>query len=759
MRLARPIALVFGLLSLLPLAAWADGFIISRPAAPQPGEDSPRPRVDLRGTVRAQSYPLEVKHHKVKVEIAGGLAQTAIDQVFVNAHALRLEGTYLFPVPHLAAISQFSMDVSGTQMEGEVQEATPARAVYESIVREVRDPAILEYVGDRLVSLKIFPIEPHATKPVMITYSEVLTPQRGLVTYRYPLNTEKFSATPLEEVEIVIDLVEDCPIGAIYSPTHAVEIERLSGTAARVRYHATKVTPERDLVLCYQRTDGDLALSLLTHPTGPREGYFAALLSPHAGSEGRPAADVVVAIDTSTSMGERDKLAQVRRALGPCLAALTPRDRFAVVDFSTLARGPAGLVAATPAAIDLALRQVEGLAPNGGTNLEDALARITEVLDDASHEGAPRARAVFLVTDGSPTVGARDTDALAARLAPVDRGGAHRLFVLGVGDEVDTALLDGLAERHGGFARYAAADADLARAITAFYGAVALPAVTGATLTCTTRGAELYDFMPAVLGDLFAGTSTVLLGRYRGAGEIAITLAGTSGGAPYERRFTADLDRASGRHGLIGHLHGRRKVGALLARIRAGGETAELKRDVCALARRHGILTPYTSFLVLENERMWNESFGPRRPGVVNERAQLEPPHSAASNAFSVTFNAAARADAVRAIAQASGADGLEARRTIDGLRTTAALGADDRTPGAVVRHVGDRTFYQESTGRWVDAECSAEQLAAATKVAFGSDPYFALLDKIPGSGAFLSLGESVAFVAPGGQAIEVVAR
>ena len=43
--------------------------------------------------------PLEVKYHRVNVEIEDQVAKTRVDQVFLNPTGQRLEGHYLFPVP------------------------------------------------------------------------------------------------------------------------------------------------------------------------------------------------------------------------------------------------------------------------------------------------------------------------------------------------------------------------------------------------------------------------------------------------------------------------------------------------------------------------------------------------------------------------------------------------------------------------------------------------------------------------------------
>ena len=122
--------MLFGTLT----AARGDGLIIiSNPPTRVPGHFS--------------FAPLEVAYHNVSVSIDQGVAVTAVDQEFYNPNGVRLEGTYIFPLPEGATIDKFSMDIDGKMMDAELLSADKARSIYEEIVRKQRDPALLEYIG------------------------------------------------------------------------------------------------------------------------------------------------------------------------------------------------------------------------------------------------------------------------------------------------------------------------------------------------------------------------------------------------------------------------------------------------------------------------------------------------------------------------------------------------------------------------------------------------------------------------------------
>ena len=169
---------------------------------------------------------LAIKYHRVDVRIDDQIATTHVDQVFVNEANEDLEGDYVFPIPEGATVSSFSMWVDGQRLEAQVLEKGEARELYERIVRERQDPALLEYVGRGAFRARIYPIPARGEKRVELEYSEVLPREGDLVRYVYPLNTERFSTRPLEEVRITVELAARDPLGAIYSPSHDAMIAR-----------------------------------------------------------------------------------------------------------------------------------------------------------------------------------------------------------------------------------------------------------------------------------------------------------------------------------------------------------------------------------------------------------------------------------------------------------------------------------------------------------------------------------------------------
>ncbi|KPK48693.1 MAG: hypothetical protein AMS22_14910, partial [Thiotrichales bacterium SG8_50] len=244
---------------------------------------------------------LAIKYHHVEVTIEDQLAVTHVDQVFYNPNDWQIEGTYIFPIPMGATVTEFVLWMDNEPVKGKVLEADEARQIYEDIVRDMRDPALLEYVGQGAVQATIFPIPPRGERRIELEYSQVLTAENGLVRYVYPLNTEKYSVWPLESVSVSVDIESSQSIRAVYSPTHPVDISKDGNYRVSVGYEESNVTPDTDFGLYYSIGESE-AFHLLSYrdPDDPddRDGFFLLMLAPKPEVSSKPLAkDVILVLD------------------------------------------------------------------------------------------------------------------------------------------------------------------------------------------------------------------------------------------------------------------------------------------------------------------------------------------------------------------------------------------------------------------------------------------------------------------------------
>jgi Ca-activated chloride channel family protein len=709
MRRLNPLLLTIILITAIGIPqqpAFADGIIIPDPPICDPGPcPEPYPFVQLA-----------IKYHRVHVTIEDQVAVTKVDQVFRNDNDWTVEGTYVFPIPPGAAVSEFILYVDGEPVEGRILEREEARKTYEEIVRALRDPALLEYVDRDAVQASIFPIAPGEERRIELEYSEVLTADNGLVRYRYPLNTEKFSTEPLEDVSVTVEASSPYPIRAIYSPSHPVDIQREGNYRFDVSYEASDVIPDKDFELYYSFADEDIGLNLITYRNpedADSDGFFLLLAAPsvEVDIDQVIAKDVFIVLDQSGSM-DGEKFEQAREALHYILDHLHDEDRFNIIAFSSGTRSFSDRLSPTRD-ISAAHRWVDSLSAVGSTDINLAL------LEALAQVNPERSTYLLFLTDGLPTEGVTDTDEI---LKNIEREAPRnvRLFAFGVGYDVDTFLLDTLAGQNHGATTYVTPGGAIDEAVSGFYAKVSTPVLTMPLLDF--GEIVTYDLYPDPLPDLFAGSQLVVVGRYRNAGATTVRLEGEVEGKQQHFDYPDQTFRRSGGADFLPRLWATRKIGALLNEVRLQGPEKELVDQIVNLSIRYGIVTPYTSYLVTEPEALSEEA----REGIANDAFEkmLSTP--------SMTFGEAA----VERAAAESGFSDAEVPLAPQGEA------AD------VVRIAGSRT-YRLVDGVWIDTGFD-EALMTTVRVPFLSEDYFALAAARPDLGAAFALGTSVIAMADG---------
>jgi Ca-activated chloride channel family protein len=287
--------------------------------------------------------------------------------------------------------------------------------------------------------------------------------------------------------------------------------------------------------------------------------------------------------------------------------------------------------------------------------------------------------------------------------------------------------------------------------------------------TVAIEGVETRQLQPAKPGDLFAGSQITLFGRYAGEGKAKITLTGTVNGKKQELSYDAVFPANNADNAFIPRLWATRRVGFLLDEIRLHGEDKELKDEVLKLSREFGILTPYTSYLVLEPgkeqvsrggggeplpsapaplEGHWAAPSAGARPKA--ERSAGAPVFAAPGERDREVFRRALGGAYDASFADADGARASNMLRLDSGESAVAQSEAltrykyadrvDERSV-ASFRTVGKKMFYLLK-GVWTDRDYRPEMVERRVK--YAGDEYFKLLKEHPELKSCFSLGERV---------------
>ena len=733
-------------LTIVPFGSYifAQGFIIPRPI--------PRYRPALP----------QLTEHKVDVDIIDQVAQVEVHQVFYNDSKQAIEGNYYFPLPKGASVSDFKMYVDGKVLSGELLEKEKARKIYEDIVRRNIDPALLEYVDHNLFSARIFPIPPKKERKIVLKYSSLLELDGDLVKFGYPLRGKLESERgirpprrimpgppyiiPLEKKKedkrsrrdedkkpytdvsqvVFVNLKSKIPLKNIYSPSHKVAISRDDDHRAKISFEGKRKETEDNFVLYYSFSQGDFGLNILTyHPEDDEKNFFMLLISPKTEIAKKDILekDIVFILDVSGSMSG-EKIEQAKDALKYCINHLDRNDRFNLITFSTESKLFRKELVNTSEYRKDALDYVDEIEAKGGTNINEAL---LDALGMDYEEDRPIT--IVFMTDGLPTVGETNIGKIIRNVSEKNKN-KIKLFTFGVGYDVNTVLLDKIAASNRAVSDYIEPKENIEQRISSFYDKISHPVLTD--LSIDFGSIDVEDVFPKKLTDLFKGSQLTVLGRHEKGGKEDIVLTGNV--KDREKKFTyeADFRSVKKENDFIPYLWANRKIGYLMDEIRLHGENKELKDEIVRLSKKYGVMSPYTSFLVQEDDVMAHDmNIQPTR--ILRQR--VDAVYIDAENAS----NAGAGKKSTAPAAMDKGQLAVRMSKMSRALKEKESEGLQD---SQFIKRIGDRIFYFKNEF-WVDGEYEDEK---TIDIKYSSPAYTELILAYPEIAKFAALGEKVIF-------------
>lgn len=720
-------------LALLPGLLPAQGTVIPRPCVMRPCSlDRPCP------PCRPAPPSVVKQSSQVRADLTDRVLRYEVTEIFVNRGSGIGEADYIFPLPKGAAFQDLKLSIDGELVSGETLSAERARSIYEQIVRQQRDPALVEWMGYGMLRARIFPIAPGEEKKVVVRFQMVAEREGDALRVDYFQGTQRTERSDEGErgrnqsqslnragtfrSSFTLTYPNDAIYGNAYSPTHTLDVTRRSG---RREVKVTGGSSEITLLIPVRRSSQP-AISVLTYAPRAEDGFALMTLSPPAIAPRATPRDVTLVLDVSGSMSGV-KIRQARAAGKQVLATLDPGDRFRLIDFSTDVRTfREGFVRATSENIESGLRYLESLDASGSTNISGAL-------DTALEGDTPSGRLglVLFVTDGAPTIGERNPDAIAARVARLRRD--RRIFSFGVGADLNVALVERLAIEGRGTAHFVRPEESVERAVSIVASRLTSPMVTD--IRVGAEGVRLVKRHPSEAADIFAGQDYVLLTRYSGSGTSTIRFEGKTANGPVSWSTRVAFPSSSRENSFVARLWATQRVGYLSAEKRKSGGSHEIDDEIRELGEKYAIPTEFTSYLVLE-------------PGM---RPLLQSRAGGAQLDQLVVTGAATSAPATVAPAAAA----FESARASAKQRAATNLNAADEAAAARtdMRRVGTRSFALRD-GVWVDARRADS--TKVVKVQAFSEAYFKLMETIPELREIFALGDRVSVVGRD-VAIEVV--
>ena len=552
--------------------------------------------------------PLWLTNYNADVVITDQIAVTHVDQTFRNETSQRLEGVLVFPLPQGAVVTELALWENGRRVVASIKERDTARMIYNSYVQRTIDPALLEYMGDNVFKLSVFPIEPAGSpmceRRIEVTYAELLPYAMSQVEYRFFMKTINLSPKPVQRSSLSYTLTSQKKILSLMSPTH----EASAGyyVAKKSDYSYTGIFgdensySDKDFRLVYRFESAAFALNCLTYvppkdssvkffdAPGDNPYYVLWVTTPDTIKVLKK--NVVFVADISSSMAGT-RIAQLKNSLKTMVAMLNAGDKFNIVAFSSASRSfKPDLVAADSTTKKAATEFINQLTEIGLTNMEDAFKTALA----AGWDNACVNSAVFL-TDGKPTWPVTATTASVRDTVLVYNKAKVAVYSFGMGDDVDEGFLLALSKENAGAYTHIAVDDSIFSTMTGFMQMISYPLIKGCAIGY--GGLQTSDVLPNPLPNLVATTQLTVLGRYAGSGTYPVTFSGTARSSPLTLSQKLSFPSGAGNQPFVPRMWASSKISALLEQIALYGERTELVAGVKTLGLKYAIVTPYTSLI------------------------------------------------------------------------------------------------------------------------------------------------------------------
>ncbi len=600
---------------------------------------------------------LEIRDHEVTVTIEDGYAITQVEQVFHNPHAQDLEARYSFPVPEHGSVAEMTLWIDGKAVTGEVLEKQQARKVYEEEKQAGRDAGLTEKDSFKTFEAMVSPVRAGKDTRVRIVYLQPAHIDTGIGRYVYPLEeggvddqklafwtandkvTSKFnfnlkikSAYPVDAVRVpnqgnatvkqhsagewnvhigqqasqttptskaqanpsddVVATAMPASLNTVNtahpleggSPAPAVNFNPQQGNAV--------YTLDKDLVVYWRHKPGlPGSVDLVTYkPDASKRGTFMMVVTP--GADLKPinkGKDYIFVLDISGSM--QRKFATLADGVQRTMKKMRADDRFRIVLFNNRASDlTPGYINATPDMIKHYSDKVAAIQPNSGTNLYQGLFNGLQQID------ADRTSAIVLVTDGVANVGETHQRKFIELIKQKD----IRLFTMIMGNSSNRPMLEAMTRESNGFAISISNSDDIVGQILKASSKVTHEALHGVKVDIS--GVKTADITPQKIGSLYRGQQLVVFGHYWGDGQATVKIDGKISGQDksYQTRF--NFPATTNENPEIERLWAYASIEDMMEEINNFGEKADIKQAIVGLGTEYGLVTDYTSMVVMRDE-------------------------------------------------------------------------------------------------------------------------------------------------------------
>ncbi len=592
------------------------------------------------GDLIVDGKPLPLKHTDVKINLTGMVASVQVEQIFTNSYDERIEAIYTFPLPSDSAVHDMTMKIGERTIHSLVKRREEAQQMYQQARQSGQQAGLLEQERPNIFTTSVANIDPGDEVRIQITYLQQLPYDDGGFSLRFPMvvapryipgtptgkqhdgwapDTTNVSdasritppvlkpeTRPGYNITLSVDVDSGLPIQHLECASHQISMSELGPSRYHIELAREDEIPNKDFVLEYRLAGQQPQATVLTAKTEDGTGYFMLMAMPpidYVISDIHPK-DITFIIDTSGSMSGA-KIEQAKNALRALVHGLNPQDAFNIIrfsnDFSSFSSSP---VPFTQESVDRADAYIDQLRAQGGTEmLPPLLHALKQPRDDA------RLPLVVFLTDAQVGNETQILQAIQKHL------GNARLYSLGVDVAPNDYLLRKMAELGRGTAEFVLPSQNLEEVLARFQNRIASPVLTDVQVDWSNTTAD--SLYPSPVPDLFLAKPLVLFGRVSHPNQHTVILRGKSVAGPLKLPLRVDFNRSTADPATLAALWARTRIEALTDRLYTKSNDELAKQEITELALAHNLMSPFTSFVAVEEKVVSSPEGGPPKTVVV----------------------------------------------------------------------------------------------------------------------------------------------
>ncbi len=571
-----------------------------------------------------------LKHTDVQASVSGYVARVTVKQQFHNPFKQKIEAVYTFPMPDDAAVDEMTMRIGNRVIKGTIKKKDDARQTYETARAQGQVASLLDQERPNIFTQSVANIEPGQNIDIEIHYVNILKYENGSFSFVFPTvvgprfipghtndgrsgtgtaydtesvpDASKISPIMKQEgeraghdISINLDINAGVPIQTVASKLHEIDLTRPTANTAHVSLKNKDKIPNKDFIATWNVAADSIQSGYLTHKKG-NEGFFTLMLIPPkkvTPSTVQPK-EMVFLLDCSGSQRGLP-IEKAKETMEYIVDHMNPKDTFQVVTFNNEIK----FLSETPQLASQSLREkakefIKPIYANGGTWAEPAVEKVCSLPSQDN-----RLRVVTFMTDGYVGNDMQVIDTV-KRFR-----GKSRWFTFGTGNSVNRFMIDSIAKEGGGEADYVLLNSSAEEVGKKFYDRISSPVLTDVKVEFD--GLEVKDVFPKEPADVWAQRPVYITGRYTKGGTGKVILRGFSGGKPYKQELKITLPEDQNANDVLPSIWARAKVDRLMSEdwrgVQYGTFKSELKEEVEQTALKYHIMSQFTSFVAVEEDR------------------------------------------------------------------------------------------------------------------------------------------------------------